>query len=837
MNRLDTIAHDLRYAIRGLWRSPLFTIVAVLTLAIGCGANTAVFSVIDGVLLKPLPYPDPDRLVAVWHEAPGAPGLADVSGGLRLSPSMLVTYQDESRSFEKLGMWVPGAVSVTGVGEPEQVATIALFGDVLPALGVAPLLGRWFDAADEVQNGPRRAILTYAYWQRRFGGAEDVIGRTVTLDAAPAEIVGVMPQGFRILDTQADLLIPMQVGRSGLVPPPFCCTGIARLKPGVTIEQANADLARLLPRWIERFAFPNRGTTVDTQIYLDTWRIAPAIRPLMQDVVGDVRDVLWVVMGTIGVVLVIACANVMNLLLVRAEKRRPELAVRGALGAGAWRIVRALLIESALIGVAGGALGLGLAAGALAVIKRLAPGTLPRVDAIALDGRALLFTLVVSAAAGVLLGIGPALRYAGPKIATALRAGGRSAMQGRAQHRAQNVLVVAQVALALVLLVSSVLMLRTFDALRHVEPGFTDPATIQTARLAIPEALEPDAAKVFAVQRAILEALERIPSVTSVGLATAVPMDGTYGMWDSISVEDQPRDANATTSAPMRSYRFVLPSLFRTTGTRLVAGRELEWADIDGDRPVALVSENLARELWGSAEEGLGKRIRGGPPPFRWRDIVGVVQDTHDNGVEASAPTIAYLPAYQQEPERPAMVQRNVVVAIRSPLAGTESFVRQVEQAVWSVNRSLPLAAVATMQTYYDRSLARTSFTLVMLAIAGAAALVLGVVGLYGVISYVVSQRRREIAIRLALGAQQRAVTGAFVRYGAGLASLGILIGLGGAAAVTRFMGALLYGVRPLDPLTYITVGTALAAAAVLASWLPARRAAAVDPAEALAAE
>ncbi len=826
-----TWLQDLRYALRGLRRSPLFTVVALFTLAIGCGANTAVFSVVDGVLLKPLPYPNPDELVAVWHTAPGAPGLTDVSGGLRLSPSMLVTYQEENRSFEKIGMWFSGSASVTGIGEPEQVTSVLIMGDVLQAVAVPPLLGRWLDATDEGPNVAQHVMLTHAYWQRRFGGDPNVVGRTITVNSGPAEIVGVMPRGFRVLDTPADLLVPLGFPRTGLVPPPFCCTGIARLKPGVSIEQANADVARLLPRWLERFPFA--GGLDAKQVYLDTWKITPAIRPLKQDVVGNVGNVLWVVMGTIGVVLVIACANVMNLLLVRAEKRRPELAVRGALGAGSWRIVRALLIESAVVGVAGGALGLGLAATALALIKRLAPASLPRVDAIALDGRALVFTLIVSAAAGVLLGMVPALRYAGPKIGAALRAGGRSGMQGKTQHRAQDVLVVGQVALALVLIVSSVLMIRTFEALRTVEPGFTEPATLQTARIAIPPQLERDPRNIVRMQTSIADAIARIPSVSAIGFASALPMDGTYGSWNGIDAEDQPRDPGATTFA-LRSYKSVSAGLFHATGARLTAGRELEQADLDEDRAVVLVSENLARELWGEPSAALGRRIRGSGGQAPWREIVGVVQDTHDNGLQEPAPTTVYWPTYLKESN---FAQANVVFAIRSPLAGQASFIRQIEQAVWSVNGSLPLANPVTMQTYYDRSLARTSFTLVMLAIAGAAALVLGVVGLYGVISYVVSQRRREIAIRLALGAQQREVTRSFVRYGAGLAGMGILIGLAGAAAVTRFMGALLYGVGALDPLTYATVALALAAAAVLASWLPARRAAAVNPTEALAAE
>jgi predicted permease len=726
-------------------------------------------------------------------------------------------------------MWVEASSSVTGIGDPEQVTSIAMMGDVLQAFRVPPLLGRWLEAADEVPNSARHVMLTYAYWQRRFGGDPNVVGRTITLDAASAEIVGVMPRGFRVLDSTGDLLIPIPSARTGLPPYPFYGKGVARLKPGVSIEQANADLVRLLPRWVERFPYPN-GQGDAKANYLDGWRITPALRPLKQDVVGDVGKVLWVVMGTIGAVLVIACANVMNLLLVRAEKRRAELAVRGALGAGSWRIMRALLIESALVGVAGGVLGLGLAAAALAAIKRLAPATLPRVDAIALDVRALSFTIGVSAAAGVLLGLVPAMRYGGATIGAALRAGGRTAMQGRSQHRVQDALVVAQVALALVLIVSAVLMIRTFDALRTVEPGFTDAQTLQTARITIPPQIGRDPQNIFRLETAIADAIAQIPSVSAVGFTSALPMDGTYGAWDSVDVQDLPRDANGATS-PLRKFKFVSPGVFRAMGTRLVAGRELERADLDDNRLVALVSENLAREFWREPSAALGKRIRHGGA---WSEIVGVVQDTYDNGLQETAPTIAYWPVYIKEFQ---LAQPNVAFAIRSPLAGRASFVHQLEQAVWSVNGGLPLANPVTMQDYYGRSLARTSFTLVMLAIAGAAALVLGVVGLYGTISYVVSQRRREIAIRLALGAQRRDVTRTFVRYGVGLAALGVLIGLGAAAVVTRFMAAILYGVGALDPLTYASVALALAAAAVLASWLPARRAAAVDPAEALAAE
>ncbi len=391
----------------------------------------------------------------------------------------------------------------------------------------------------------------------------------------------------------------------------------------------------------------------------------------------------------------------------------------------------------------------------------------------------------------------------------------------------------AQVALTLVLLVSSGLMIRTFQALRDVDPGFTQPQSLQIARIAIPPQLEPDAMRVARMQNAILDAVAAIPSVSSAGFVTGMPMEGVPPNWDGIEAEGQSRETGA--DFVLRTMKTVSPGLFRTTGTRLVAGRDLEWPDVYEQHAVALVSESLARELWQDPAAALGKRIRWGTR--EWREVIGVLQDTRDNGLQEPLPTTVYWPPVMPNMGLLDLLNRNVTIAIRSPLAGTESFIRQVQQAVWSVNGDLPLASVQTMEDVYDRSLARTSFTLVMLALAGAAALVLGVVGLYGMISYAVAQRRREIAIRLALGAQQGAVTRSFVRYGAGLAAVGVAIGLGAAAAVTRLMGSLLYDVSAVDPLTYIAVAITLTVAAVLASYLPARRAAAVDPAEALAAE
>jgi predicted permease len=830
----DMLARDLRHALRGLLRAPMFTVVAVATLAIGIGSTTAVFSVVDGVLLKPLPYPESDELVAVWHDAPGAPGLTAVAGGLQLSPSMLVTFQDENRSFEQIGLWTVQTVNVTGLAEPEQVAAAAVTSQVLDAFGVPPLLGRWIGLEDEAPTSPAVTMLSYGYWQERFGGDPDIVGKRIEVNNTSAEVVGVMPRGFRFGDTAADLIGPFRMNRAQLIPPPFCCNGIARLREGVTLAQANADVERMLPLWIERFPFPRADGPTAKEVYLDTWRITPTLRPFKDDVLGGVSDVLWVVMAMIGIVLLIASANVANLLLVRGEGRALELDVRAALGAGTWRIARSLLVEHALLAVLGGIVGLVVAYGALQALLALAPQRLPRLDAISLDARALAFGLLVTVGAAAIFSVAPLLRAARTRLATRLR-GSRGASSGAAQHRTQNALVIGQVALALVLLVSSGLMIRTFEALRAVEPGFTGPESLQTFRIAVPPQLVPDAEGVWRAHQNIAEALRAIPGVESVGFTNALPMEQVVTNWDGIQVEG--RD-NSLDSMALRVFNSISPGYLRTMGTSVVAGRDLTFEDVDGMRPVALVSESLARELWSSPEAAVGQRIRGvltGP----WREVIGVVADVRMNGADVAPPATVYWPAIMSEfyPGQPFFVYRAVAYAVRNPLAGSPGLTRQIEQAVWSVNASLPVAAMRTMEDIYDRSLGRTSFTLVMLVAAASAALVLGVVGLYGVLSYAVSTRRREIAIRFALGAKARDVQRRIVRQGVVLAGIGVAIGLAAAAGVTRLMTSLLYEVEAVDPLTYAAVAAGLIAVAALASYLPARRASTVDPAESLAAE
>jgi predicted permease len=812
---------DLRYAARTLRRRPAFTVAVVLTLALGIGANTAAFAALNSVLLNPLPYPDADDLVAVWNRAPGAPGLADVSGGLRLSPSMYVTYAEGNRTFEHIGIWSSRPAAVTGVGEPEQLRSIAVSDGTLQALGVPPQLGRRFAATDQNPGGTPTVMLGHGYWQRRFGGDPNVMGRLITVDAVPHEIIGVMPRGFRVVDTDADILVPLRLDRTRLTRQGFAFLGVARLKPGATIAGANADLATMLPTWL------NGWPGGSTQFY-ESMQITPDIRPLKQEVVGAVSRILWVVMGTIGIVLLIACANVTNLLLVRAEGRQQEVAVRAALGAGSWRLTRELLLESVLLALVGGLLGIAVAYGALRLLVSIGPVGLPRLYDIALDARALAFALLVSLSAGVLLGLAPALKYPRRRIAAALHGVGRTVGISRERHRTQNLLVVAQVALALVLLVGSGLMIRTFQALRAVEPGFTNPEQLQIMRIVIPAPTVAEPERVVRLQHAIVNSLAAIPGVVSVGYVSSMPMEGLPTNWDAITVEGRPRPPDDP--GPLRRLAYLSPGLLAASGTRLVAGRDLTWTEVYDVRPVVLVSENLAREVWGSAADALGKRIRTGPRS-PWREVIGVTQDVRDDGVDAAPPAIVYFSALFSRDG----VTRATTFVVRSPQAGTAAFQRQVQEAVWANNPTLPVGTTQTMQDVYERSLARPTFTLLMLGLAGSMALALGFIGIYGLISYTVTQRRREIGIRLALGAQQAEIRRRFVRHGVILTSVGVAIGVVAAVAVTRLMTSLLFEVSPLDPVTYAAVAVLLVVAAAVASYVPAVRASSVSPVEALA--
>jgi predicted permease len=818
----------LRQVLRRLGRAPLFTTITLLTLAVGVGANTVIFSVVEGVLLKPLPYPHPEQLIGVWHTAPGI-GLKE----LNMAPSIYFIDREQSTTLQDIGVYGGDSFNVTGTGQPDHVRGLDVTDGTLPILGVRPALGRLFSHKDDSPGSPETVLISYGYWQRKFGGSSSVIGRTITADGRPREIIGVLPQGFHFLDWKdADIVAPFQWDRGKTKLGNFSQEAIARLKPGVTMAQANADMARLLPIVLRSFPSPE-GFSITL---FEKARITPNLRPLKQDVVGDVGKVLWVLMGSIALVLLVACANVANLLLVRVEGRRQELAIRSALGAAWGRIAGELVFESIVLGIAGSLIGLAFAYGALRVLVATAPAGLPRIHEIGIDLPVLLFTMGLALFTSLLIGSIPVIKYAGASVNSSLREGGRALSQSRERHRARKALVIVQVALALVLLICSGLMIRTFHALMHVAPGFDSPDSVQTFRFYIPDTQIPDKDRdrIVHMQQEIMDKLAAIPGVSAAALSSAVPMDGSDSN-DVLFAEDHAQ--SEAELPPIRRFKFISPGSFATLGTRLVAGRDLTWTDEYQKRPVAIISENFAREYWHDPGKALGKRIRVATTDD-WREIVGVAQDVHDNGVDKPAPSTVYWPIMQNNFEgQKEMVRRGIAFVIRSPRAGSRTFMDEVQQRVWSIDPDVPLADVTTLGELYTKSMARTSFTLVMLSVAGAMALLLGIVGIYGVISYSVSQRTREIGIRMALGAQRKTLTGMFVRQGLWLTSIGVACGLVVAFVTMRLMSSLLFNVSPVDPVTYATITGCVVATAYLACYLPSRRATKVDPVDALRAE
>src|SRR5262245_37259578 len=622
----------------------------------------------------------------------------------------------------------------------------------------------------------------------------------------------------------------MRINRAEVFVGNFSYQGVARLRPGVTIAEANKDIARLIPLVIERFPMPPGFTK---QMF-DEVKLGPNIRPLAQDVIGDVGRALWVIFGTVAIVLLIACANVANLFLVRAEGRQQELAIHAALGAGSRRIAWELLSESLMLALLGGIAGLLLAYGGVRALVALAPEGRPRVQDISFDWVVVAFTVGVSLVSGLLFGLIPVVKFATPRLASALNQGGRLGTASRQRHRARNALVVVEIALAVVLLVASGLMIRTFQAMRHVDPGFVKPAQVLTMRVSIPDALIKDPEQATRTHEAIVRRLELIPGVTSVGLTSAVAMEG-IGESDPIFVEDFPGPGGRI--PPIRRYKMTDGSYFTAMGNRLVAGRFLTWNDTYQQLPVVVISENLAREYWKDPQAAIGRRVRN-TPDNPWRTIVGVVGDERDEGLAKPATMTVYWPLLIKSFwTDPVHVTRSLTYVVRTERPKSPTLMKEIQQAVWSVNNSLPVANVRTLSEIMSASMAQTSFALVMLAIAGSVALLLGVVGIYGVIAYVASQRTKEIGIRIALGAAGRDVTGLFLRQGLLVAGVGIALGLIAAGVATRVMSTLLYGVGALDPLTYLSVAIGLGLTALLASYLPAARAARVQPAEALRRE
>jgi len=819
---------QIRQVLRRLGRAPLFATITLLTLAIGVGANTVIFSVVEGVLLKPLPYPHAEQLIGVWHTAPGI-GLKE----LNMSPSIYMIDREQNTTLVDIGVYDNDSMDVTGDGQPEHVRGLDVTQGTLPLLGVTPAAGRLFTQKDDSPGSPDTILISYGYWQKKFGGAPSAVGRSLMVDGKLREVIGILPQGFQFLDQpNVSIVEPFQWDRNKIKLGNFSQKAIARLKPGVTMEQASADMARLLPVVLRTFPAPE-GFSASL---FEKARISPNLRPLKQDVIGDVGKVLWVLMGSIALVLLVACANVANLLLVRVEGRRQELSVRSALGAGRGRIVGDLLFESMVLGATGSLIGLLLAFGALKALVAIAPTGLPRIHEIGIDLPVLLFTFGLALLTSLLIGLIPVMKYTGRNVNGGLREGGRALSQSRERHRARKALVVVQVALALVLLICSGLMIRTFRALMQVSPGFDAPNSLQAFRFYIPETQVPDSQRerLVRMERDITEKIASIPGVTSVAAVSAVPMDGRDSN-DVLYAEDHVMKEGEMPA--IRRFKFITPGVFGTMGTRLMAGRDLTWTDLEQSRPVAIISENFARQYWRDAQGALGKRIRVASTDD-WREIVGVAEDVHDDGVDKPAPTTVYWPQVGNNFEgSKQMIHRGIAFVVRSPRAGSQMFMKEIQDKVWSVNPEVPLAEQTTVGELFTKSMARTSFTLVMLCVAGSMALLLGIVGIYGVVSYSVSQRTREIGIRMALGAQRRELTAMFVNQGLMLTGIGIVCGLVAAFVTMRLMSSLLFHVSPVDPVTYISITACVVVTAYLACYLPSRRAATVDPVDALRAE
>jgi len=815
---MSTLGHDLRYAVRALRRTPGFTIAAVTALALGIGATTTIFTVVNGVLLRPLQYEAPDRLANIWNDlGEGAQSLPAVS------PLDFRDYKQRSRSFEDFAAAAEGNVAnlrgnLTGDGDPERADIVTVTANFFPLLGVRPMLGRQFLPEEEVVNGPHVVMLSHRLWQRRFAGDPALVGKTIQIDGVAHEVVGVLPRDFRLQlpaeafqVTDGDLWAPIQFDYGTPLPRNLTFfTVFGRLAPGVTFDQAQAEMDLIAQQF--RSEFKEHAAS--------NLRIRAV--PLHYDVVKHARPALLILLGAVAMVLLIACANVANLLLVRGTTRQAEFALRTALGASRGAMVRQVLTESLLLALAGGTLGLGMTVAALAVLRRLHPANLPRLADIQLDATVLGFTAAICAATAVLFGLLPALRAAATDPQEHLKAGGRGGSV-RDRRRARNLLIVAEVALSVVLLVGAGLLIRSFLALQRVDPGY-DASDVLTFELSMPFGKYPSGASRLAFFRDLRGRLEALPGVTSVGLVSQLPLTGSGPLSPFAYNEETARNFESVTA----DGRNVSPEYFEAMDAQLLAGRTFTYQDSAGSPPVIIIDETLAKLAW-PGENAVGKQLQLAPTGEEnaFSEVVGVVEHMRQHDLTRDILHQIYFPIGQ------GTVRTFVVETALDPV----SLIPAVRQTVESMDPDLPVSRLTPMSTYLSEGRAQARFSLVLMTLLGAVALLLTAVGVFGVISYSVSQRTREFGIRLALGEDPRQTKLSVVLSGMRLVLLSIGIGLLGSLVVTRLIAGLLYQVRPADPITFAGIGLLLAAVALLACYLPARRATRVDPALTLRSE
>jgi predicted permease len=802
--------NDLTHALRSLAKRPGYALVAIFTLALGIASTVAIFTVVNAILIQPLPYPEPDRIVTVSHQAPGLKLLVTE---LQTSPGLVRFYREASTTLTRLGAYETGERNLTGSGHPERVSSAGVTPEVFDVLAVPPALGRRFREEDARKDSPLVVILTHGLWQSHFGGDPGVVGRSVEVDGVRAEIVGVMPAGFAFPDARTRLLVPLWLDPA-LGFGDFGPRSLARLAPGRTLSVAQQEIAALQRRIPERFPDVERE-------FLDNAGWGATVRPLRDNMVGNVSTMLWIIFGTLALVLLIAGANVANLLLVRADSRQREIAVRAALGAGRWRLARVFLAESLVLTLAGGAVALLMAWAGVRLLVANSPVELPRMHEVRIDTTVLGFALALSICAGLLLGAMPMLHLAGRSFVALLRDSGRGNTAGRARQRMRNLLIAGQVAVALLLLVASGLMLRSAQRLYAVDPGI-DPDGVVAAGISLGP--RPDRSQSVRFYREVLDEVARLPGIVSRGAATRLPIGVSSMSGGSFEIESRPRAEREIPAVTM--YMAVTPGYFETLGVPLLAGRPAEWVDAERERHVIWVNETFARTYLDN--KAVGERITLEGVPM---EIVGVVGDIRTFGLSEEIRPFAYLTL-----GNPA-VSLDVVQLVARTTASPVSLASALRNAVDRVDANVPLMTIRTMKEVVDSSLAQTWFTMVLLACAAGGALLLGMIGLYGVIRYVVAQRTAEIGVRIALGARPADVLMMVLRQGLTVTIAGVIVGLAAAFASTRVMASLLFEVSASDPATFVAVPIVLIVVSLIATYLPARKAARIDPSRALREE
>ena len=792
---------DVRIGLRGFRRSPAFAIAAVLTLALGIGANAAIFSVVDAVLLRPLPYPAPERLVSSWGS----------------TQAEVLRIGELARSFESVGGYRAHSVSLSGDGDPERVDAAAATAGLFRTLGTPPLIGRSFTPQENEERGPAVAMISHELWSRRFGGDRAILGRQLIVNGKAHEIIGVMPPGFGFPARTTRLWIPLVFQRSnaGQLWGWGGNRVIARLAPGATPAQAELEVQGIARRLRAENPVWNPGPE---------YGAGARVVPLHEGTVSGVRPTLVLLLGVVGCVLLIACANVANLLLVRAAGRRKEMAIRSALGGGRGRLVRQLLTESMLLSGAGAVGGIAIAWAGLRVLTATLPPDIPRAEEIGMDMRVLGFTAALAVITGVIFGLIPAMRSAGLGLPGALSESGRSVSPGRSRSRMSSAIVIAEVAISLVLLASAGLLIRSFVALTRIDPGFSADQVI-AARVSPPERAYAEGEKIRELYRLVLEQARTFPGTTEAAAVSPLPLrDGLNGM--AIRVGGQFEDMrNALPSAD--HYALVTPGYMRSMGIPLVSGRDIDDGDRAGAPPVVLVSESLARQFW-PGRSAVGERI-GYPWPSAWMTIVGVVGDVKQDSLTSARTMAIYRPFAQAPIPSMSIVIRTSADA--STIAGL------LRESVRTLDATIPVSDVTPMTSVVSGSMARPRFAAILITAFAAVAMILGAIGIYGVIAYAVAQRTREIGVRMALGATPGDAVRIVVRRGAVLTLAGLALGTVSALAASRLFAGLLHGISPTDPVSFVTGALLLALVAVVACYIPARRATRVDPTIALRAD